>query len=244
MSWEAKRQDDVITRTGSALQIDEGLRQYMLKVYNYMTLGLLITALVSYTLAITSLGNLFYQPNGQLNGFGWVAVFAPFIIIFMMGSATTAGNSSKAFVLFTIFSALMGISLTNIFWAYTGTSILRVFLITAGTFAGMSLYGYTTKRDMTSVGHFLIMGLWGVVLASIVNLFLRSSALDMTLSVLGVLVFVGLTAYDTWKIKQMYNSNDAENALTSKAIYGALELYLDFINLFLYMLRFFGDRRN
>lgn len=242
MSWETNRQDDVITRSGAV--IDEGLRQYMLKVYNYMTIGLLITAFVSYLLAYTSLGLVFFQANGQPNALGWIAIIAPLFLIFMMGSATVSGNASKAFTLFVVYSALMGISLTTIFWAYTGLSILRVFLITAGMFAGMSLYGYTTKRDLTKFGSFLMMGLIGIIIAMVVNIFLKSPALYMTVSVIGVLVFVGLTAWDTWKIRQMYNGSDEGNMVTSKAIYGALMLYLDFINLFLMLLRFFGDRRN
>lgn len=161
-----------------------------------------------------------------------------------MGSAVSSGNASKAFTLFVVYSALFGISLTTIFWVYTGISILRVFLITAGMFAGMSLYGYTTKRDLTKFGSFMMMGLIGIIIAMVVNIFLKSPALYLTVSVLGVVVFVGLTAWDTWKIRQIYNSGDSDNVVASKAIYGALMLYMDFINLFLYLLRFFGDRRN
>ena len=134
--------------------------------------------------------------------------------------------------------------MTTIFWVYTGISILRVFLITAGMFAAMSLYGYTTKRDLTKFGSFLMMGLFGIIIAMIVNIFLKSPALYLTVSVLGVVIFVGLTAWDTWKIRQIYNGSDSDNVVASKAIYGALMLYMDFINLFLYLLRFFGDRRN
>ena len=150
-------------------------------------------------LAYTSLGLVFFQANGQPNVLGWIAIIAPLFLIFMMGSATVSGNASRAFTLFVVYSALMGISLTTIFWAYTGLSILRVFLITAGMFAGMSLYGYTTKRDLTKFGSFLMMGLIGIIIAMVVNIFLKSPALYMTVSVIGVLVFVGLTAWDTWK---------------------------------------------
>lgn len=244
MSWQTNR-DTTITRTGSALEIDEGLRQYMLKVYNYMTIGLLITAGVSYLLANSGLGLYFFSPEtGAPTGLGWIAILAPFVLIFMMGSAVSSGNSSRAFTLFVVYSALFGISLTTIFWIYTGISILRVFLITAGMFAGMSLYGYTTKRDLTKFGSFMMMGLIGIIIAMVVNIFLKSPALYMTVSVAGVIVFVGLTAWDTWKIRQIYSSHDSENQVTSKAIYGALMLYMDFINLFLMLLRFFGDRRN
>lgn len=243
MAFDTNR-DTVISRTG-ALEIDEGLRQYMLKVYNYMTIGLLITAGVSYFLAMSGLGATFFSPEtGQPNGLGWIAMLAPFALIFMMGSAVSSGNAAKAFTLFIVYSALFGISLTTIFWVYSGISILRVFLITAGMFAGMSLYGYTTKRDLTKLGSFMTMGLIGIIIAMIVNIFLKSPALYFTVSVLGVVIFTGLTAWDTWKIREIYNGRDSNNVMTSKAIYGALMLYMDFVNLFLYLLRFFGDRRN
>ena len=243
MAFDTNR-DSVISRTG-ALEIDEGLRQYMLKVYNYMTIGLLITAGVSFFLAKSSLGLLFFSAEtGQPTLAGWIAILAPFALIFMMGSAVSSGNAAKAFTLFVAYSGLFGVSLTTIFWAYTGISILRVFLITAGMFAAMSLYGYTTKRDLTKFGSFMMMGLIGIIIAMFVNIFLKSPALYFTTSVLGVVIFVGLTAWDTWKIREIYNGHDADNVITSKAIYGALMLYMDFINLFIYLLRFFGDRRD
>lgn len=244
MSWENRNDTDVIARSGASLEIDEGLRRYMLQVYNYMTLGLLLTAFVSYLFSVTPLGLMFFDPKGQPNLLGWIAIFAPFVLIFMLSSAVASGNAAKAFSLFVVYSGLLGVSLTTVFWAYTGLSILRVFLITAGTFAAMSLYGYTTNRNLTTVGSFLTMGLFGIIIASIVNIFLKSEALYFTVSVLGVAVFVGLTAWDTYKIRDMYNENDAQNQVTSKAIYGALMLYLDFVNLFLMLLRFFGNRRN
>ncbi len=244
MSWETDRSENVIVRSGAAVQIDEGLRKYMLQVYNYMTIGLLITTLVSFALAHSSLSGIFYKPDASLTIAGWIAILSPFALIFMMSSAVSQGNSGKALVLFCAFSALMGVSLTTIFWVYSALSIVKTFLITAGTFAGMSLYGYTTGRDLTKFGSFLIMGLWGVILAMLVNFFIKSAAFDLTLSVIGVLLFVGLTAFDTWKIRRMYSEGDAENVMTSKAIFGALDLYLDFINLFLYLLRFFGSRRD
>ncbi|MBO4521485.1 MAG: Bax inhibitor-1/YccA family protein [Alphaproteobacteria bacterium] len=244
MSFNSDR-DFIISRTSSAVEIDEGLRQYMLKVYNYMTIGLLITAGVSYLLANSGLGAMFFMPEtGEPNALGWIAIIAPFFLVFMMGSAVTSGNAAKAFVLFILYSGLMGVSLTTIFWAYTGLSILRVFLITAGMFAGMSLYGYTTKRDLTKMGAFMMMGLIGIIIAAVVNIFLRSPALYFAVSVCSVVVFVGLTAWDTWKIREVYNEHDSENMMTSKAICGALQLYLDFINLFITLLRFFGDRKN
>lgn len=244
MSWDERSEADVVARAGAGVEIDEGLRRYMLKVYNYMTLGLSVTAFVSYLFSVTSLGLMFFSANGQPNMLGWVAIFAPLVLIFMLSSAVTSGNAAKAFTLFIVYSALLGVSLTTIFWAYTGLSVLRVFLITAGTFAATSLYGYTTNRDMTKFGGFLTMGLLGIIIATIVNMFLRSPAVYYTISIVSVFVFVGLTAWDTMKIREMYEENDAENQVTSKAIYGAFMLYLDFINLFLTLLRFFGDRRN
>lgn len=246
MSWETKREESVITRSGDAVQIDEGLRKYMLQVYNYMTIGLLITAFVSYFLAHSSLSSVFYhvsRESVELTVTGWIAILSPFALIFMMQNAISNGKGSTAFMLFCAFSVLEGISLTTIFWVYSPMAITRTFLVTAGTFAGMSLYGYTTKRDLTRFGSFLIMGLWGLVLAMLANIFfIRSSSFDLTLSCLGVLLFVGLTAFDTWKIRNIYNENDAENVMTSKAVFGALDLYLDFLNLFLYLLRLFGRK--
>lgn len=244
MSFDSNR-DFIISRTSSAVEMDEGLRQYMLKVYNYMTIGLLITAGVSYLLANSGLGAMFFMPEtGEPNALGWIAIIAPLFLVFMMGSAVTSGNAGKAFTLFIIYSGLIGISLTTIFWAYTGLSILRVFLITSGTFAAMSLYGYTTKRDLTKMGAFMTMGLIGIIIAAIVNIFLKSPAMYFAVSVCTVIVFVGLTAWDTWKIREVYNERDSENMMTTKAIFGALQLYLDFINLFITLLRFFGDRKD
>ena len=173
-----------------------------------------------------------------------VAVLLPFVLVFMMGSAVRTGNAAKALTLFVVFSAAFGVSMTTIFWAYTGLSILRVFLITAGMFLSMSLYGYTTKRDLTKFGSFLMMGLFGIIIAMVVNIFVRSAPLDFVVSVLGVLIFTGLTAFDTFKAREMYSESDSAEMSNAKAIFGALDLYMDFINLFLYMLRFFGDRRN
>ena len=244
MSFDSNR-DFVISRTSSAVEMDEGLRQYMLKVYNYMTIGLLITAGVSYLLANSALSTIFFMPEtGEPNALGWIAIIAPLFLVFMMTSAVTSGNAAKAFTLFVVYSGLMGISLTTIFWAYTGLSILRVFLITAGMFAAMSLYGYTTKRDLTKMGSFMMMGLIGIIIASIVNIFLKSPGLYFVVSVCSVFIFVGLTAWDTWKIREIYNERDSSNMMTSKAIFGALQLYLDFINLFITLLRFFGDRKD
>lgn len=242
MSFDYQR-DTVVTR--AAAMVDEGLRQYMLKVYNYMTLGLLVTAFVSYGLAHSTLAALFFNMQaGTLSGLGWVAVLLPFALVFMMGAAVRTGNAAKALTLFVIFSAAFGVSMTTVFWAYTGLSILRVFLITAGMFLTMSLYGYTTKRDLTKFGSFLMMGLFGIIIAMVVNIFVKSAPLDFAVSVLGVLIFTGLTAFDTFKAREMYSESDSAEMTNAKAIFGALDLYMDFINLFLYMLRFLGDRRN
>ncbi|MBR1778715.1 MAG: Bax inhibitor-1/YccA family protein [Alphaproteobacteria bacterium] len=244
MSFDSNR-DFIISRSSTAVEVDEGLRQYMLKVYNYMTIGLLITAGVSYLLANSALGAMFFSPEtGEPNLLGWIAIFAPLVLVFMISSAVTSGNAGKAFTLFIFYSGVTGISLTTLFWAYTGLSLLRVFLITSAMFAAMSLYGYTTKRDLTKFGTFLIMGLFGIIIAMIVNIFLKSTALYFTISVCSVVIFTGLTAWDTWKISKAYSERDSENMMTSKAIFGALALYLDFINLFITLMRFFGDRRN
>ncbi len=227
--------------------VDAGLRSYMLKVYNYMTLGLAITGFAGYLLVKTGLIMHLYSASStggmSLNILGWIVLLAPLALVFMFSSAVNKLNVKKAQAIFFIFSTLMGLSIANVLLAYTGASVLKVFLITAGTFGGMSLYGYTTKKDLTGVGNFLIMGLWGIILASLVNLFFQSSAMDFAISCIGVVIFVGLTAYDTQKIRSMYNSYDSGEVADAKAISGALSLYLDFINLFLMLIRLFGERR-
>ncbi len=230
--------------------IDQGLRSYMLQVYNYMAIGLLITAATSIgmfklTFVDTGAG---LQPTalGQTL-FGsplmWVIVLAPVALVFVLSFGIQKMSVGAAQLTFWGYSALMGVSLTTIFVAYTSQSITQVFFITAATFGAMSLYGYTTKRDLTGFGSFLFMGLIGIVIASIVNIFIGSSALGFAISILGVLIFTGLTAYDTQKIKEMYFAGDDRTTAGRKAIMGALSLYLDFINLFLMLLRLFGDRR-
>ena len=220
-----------------AAGIDEGLRGYMLRVYNYMSAGLVLTGGVAYaTSQSPALLELIY---GNTLVF-WVVMLAPLgLIIFGFRPSVSAATAQ---VIYWLFSALMGLSLAYVFLAYTGASVARVFFITAGTFAGMSLYGYTTKRDLTGIGSFLIMGLIGLIIASIVNIFMQSAAMEWVISVIGVLIFVGLTAYDTQKIKQSYNEADGSEIMTKKAVFGALRLYLDFINLFLFLLRLFGNR--
>ncbi|MEJ8574790.1 Bax inhibitor-1/YccA family protein [Microbaculum marinum] len=226
--------------------IDEGLRAYMLQVYNYMAIGLAVTGVVAlgaFTMAFS---------GGQLTAFGnaiyvsplkWVIIFAPLAMVFLLSARLNSMSLGGAQLAFWGFAALMGLSLSSIFLVYTGTSIARVFFITAASFGALSLYGYTTKKDLSGWGSFLFMGLIGVIIASVVNIFLASSALQFAISVIGVLVFAGLTAYDTQQIKEMYSANDDGTMSGRKAIMGALRLYLDFINLFVMLLSLFGNRQ-
>lgn len=226
--------------------VDEGLRQYMLKVYNYMAGGLCLTALAAYLVANTSLIRLFFNvtPQGiSMSGLGWLFLFAPLLMVFAFGWVLQRGTLQQVRAMFWGFSAVMGISLTPVLMAYTQASVARVFLITAAMFGGMSLYGYTTKKDLSAMGSFLIMGVWGLVIASIINIFFQSPGLSYAVSIVGVLVFTGLTAYDTQAIRQIYYGSDNEDTIARKAIAGALNLYMDFINMFLYLLRLMGDRR-
>jgi uncharacterized protein len=236
-------------QTGTAVQIDEGLRSYMLKVYNYMSAGLGITgvaAVLTYMAAVdTSTGTRQLTSFGQMIFTGplmWVLVFAPVALVFFLSFRIHKMSVAAAQTTFWVYAALVGISFASLGLVYTHGSIARVFLITAGTFGAMSLYGYTTKRDLTGFGSFLFMGLIGLIIASLVNLFFASSAMTFVISVVGVLIFTGLTAYDTQKIKEMYFENDEVAVMGRKAIMGALSLYLDFINLFLSLLRLFGNR--
>ena len=228
--------------------IDEGLRQYMLKVFNYMGMGLCITALSAYIIANTSL--LFYMLKinsaGQITGLsaiGWIVTFAPLFLIFQFYSALRNGSYATVQILFWTYSALVGASLGTILIAYTASSITRVFLITAAMFGTMSLIGYTTKRDLTAFRSFLMMGLVGVIIASIVNIFMNSSGMYYMLSYVSVVLFTGFTAYDIQKIKGMYIAGDNEEMSSRKAISGALALYLDFLNLFIALIRIMGDRK-
>lgn len=219
--------------------IDQGLRSYMLGVYNYMAGGVAITGLVAYF--VSTQPQLLQTLFGT--GLSWVVMLAPFAFILVLSFGIHKLSASATQMLFWAFTAVMGLSLSTIFIAYTGTSIARVFFISAGSFAALSLYGYTTKRDLTGFGSFLIMGLFGLILASIVNIFLASTALQFMISVIGVLVFAGLTAYDTQRIKSMYYEGDGAEVATKKSVMAALTLYLDFLNLFLMLLRLMGDRR-
>jgi len=236
----------------TAAVVDEGLRAYMLKVYNYMATGILLTgiiALLTFKMSVvtndsgsivglTQMGNAIY-----LSGLKWLVMLAPLGIVFYMSFGINKMSASKAQTTFWVFAALMGLSLSSILLVYTGMSVTRVFFITSATFGAMSIYGYTTKKDLTGWGSFLLMGLIGILIASLVNIFLKSPAVYFIVSVLGVLIFVGLTAYDTQKIKNMYFESDSSEVSSKKAVMGALTLYLDFINLFIMLLRLFGQRR-
>ena len=248
MAFETERSTWVQGRA-SAAEIDVGLRQYMLRVYNYMASGLALTGIFAALVANTpALRELFFQvgPYGGASPtpLGWVAIIAPLGLVMAFSFGLARMQASTAQALFWLYAGLMGISLSSIFMVYTATSITRVFFITAASFAGLSLYGYTTQRSLSAFGSFLVMGLWGLVIASLVNIFLASSMLTFIMSVAGVLIFAGLTAYDTQKIKEMYWVGDGGEVAAKKAVMGALTLYLDFINLFLMLLRFFGDRRD
>lgn len=236
---------ELYSKTESA-SVDAGLRSYMQKIYNFMAGGLCVTGLAAWIVANTSLITLFFNITPQsisLSGLGWVAFLAPLVMVFAFGWVARSGSAKQVQLLFWSYAALMGVGLTPIFLLYTQSSLVRVFLITAGSFGALSLYGYTTKRDLTGVGSFLYMGLFGLIIAMLVNLFLKSSGLDWALSFIGVGIFSGLTAYDTQRLREIYSSVDSSETLSKKALVGALSLYLDFINLFLYLLRFLGDRK-
>lgn len=228
-----------LSAAGSATPVDAGLRRYMLSVYNYMAAGLGITSLVAYAAVSTG----FYQ---QIAGTPliWLVMLAPLGAVLFLSFRVERMSIGTAQAVFWGFAAIMGLSLAGIFLIYTGTSIARVFFISAGTFAAMSLYGYSTSRDLSRFGSFLFMGLIGIVLAGVVNIFVASSALQFAISVIGVLLFTGLTAYDTQRIKQVYLTAGAGGDLAKSTLMGALTLYLDFINLFVMLLQLTGDRRD
>jgi FtsH-binding integral membrane protein len=219
--------------------IDPGLRRYMLRVYNFMAGGLIVSGLTGYAAAQTG----FYQ---QIAGTPliWVVMLAPLAAVFFLSFRIERMSFAAAQLTFWIYAILMGLSLSGIFLVYTDASIARAFFIAAATFGAMSLYGYMTGRDLTRFGSFLFMGLIGIILASLVNIFVASAALQFAVSVIGVVLFVGLTAYDTQRIKEIYIESDEREALSKKALIGALTLYLDFINLFVMLLQLTGERRD
>jgi uncharacterized protein len=218
--------------------IDAGLRVYMQRVYSYMAGGLALTGIVAYVAASSG----FYQAVAA-TPLIWIVMLAPLGFVLVLSFGIQRISASTAVALFWIYAAVMGLSLGSIFLVFTGISIARVFFITAATFGAMSLYGYTTRSDLSGFGSFLLMGLIGIVIASIVNIFVGSSVLQFAISVIGVIVFVGLTAYDTQRIREMYLDSDTNEVEGKKAILGALALYLDFINLFVMLLHLFGQRR-
>ncbi len=216
--------------------IDEGLRSYMLSVYNYMGIALALSGLVAYIVGTTP---ALYGPI-LMSPLKWVVMLAPLGFIFFLGAKIQSMSLSTAQLTFWAFAAVMGLSLSTVFIAFTGASVARVFFITAASFGALSLYGYTTKRDLSGMGSFLFMGLIGIIIASIVNMFIGSSAVQFAISVIGLLVFAGLTAYDTQRIKEMYHELDNSDVMGRKALMGALSLYLNFINMFMFLLHFFG----
>ena len=224
---------------------DAGLRSYMLSVYNYMASGVLLTGIVAMLFANSSLINLIVNPaTGQATALFWIALFAPLAIVFGLSFGINRISAGTAQALFWVYAALVGVQFSSLFLVYTGASIAQAFFATAAAFLGLSLYGYTTKRDLSGFGTFLIMGVVGLFVAMLLNLFLRSPGLNLAISAIGVLIFAGLTAYDTQKIKSIYFAVAGHGeALAKTAVIGALNLYLDFINMFLFLLRFMGDRR-
>ena len=240
--------------TADTAVLDAGLRAYMLRVYNWMASGLLLTGVVAYSIANTSLIELFYHqvatPRGiavQPTILGYAAIFAPLVFTMVLSFGVNRLSRSATQALFWAFAAAMGASIANIFLIYSGASIARVFFVTAATFAGMSLYGYTTKADLSKMGSFLLMGLFGIIIASLVNMFIGSTMLQFAISVIGVLVFVGLTAYDTQRIKGDYVQfayAEGSDGAAKRSVFDALSLYLNFINLFMLLLQLFGNRNS
>lgn len=227
----------------SAAEIDEGLRAYMLTVYNYMASALALTGLAAYVTANTpALFLLFYSALGAPTMLGYVAMFSPLAFVLALNFGINRMSASTTQMVFWGFAVVMGLSLSNILLMYTGASVAKTFFVTAAAFGALSLYGYTTKKNLSGMGSFLIMGLFGLIIASVVNMFLQSGPMDFIISIIGVLIFAGLTAYDTQRIKLMYLESDHSETASKKAIMGALSLYLDFINMFLFLLRFMGNR--
>jgi len=240
-------------RTGVAERaaIDVGLRAYMLRVYNYMAAGVALTGVVAWLIFNAAVQT---SASGQLvlTSFGQTIYGGPVMIVLFLGTLGIVFflsfrinrlQTGTALALFMLYAGLLGVMLSSIFLTYTHGSIARTFFISAASFGALSLYGYTTQRDLSPIGSFLVMGLFGLILAMVVNMFLKSTGLDFAISAIGVLIFAGLTAWDTQRIKEMYSVNDDGTVAGRKAVMGALTLYLDFINLFLFLLRFLGDRR-
>jgi FtsH-binding integral membrane protein len=249
---EFDRQYSSAVRSGAGARaeaIDQGLRAFMLGIYNNMALGLAVTGIVAYGAFVAAI-----DQTGNLTAFGqaiyasplrWVVMLAPLAFVFGLSAGVNRLQPATARLVFLAFAAVMGLSMSSIFLVFTGTSIARTFFVAAASFGALSLYGYTTKRDLTGMGSFLFMGVIGLVIAMLVNLFLASSALQFAISVIGVLVFAALTAYDTQRLKNTYAFVAGDQVAAGRAsIIGALQLYLDFINLFMFLLQFMGNNRN
>jgi len=236
--------------TGAQKSVDLGLRSYMLKVYNYMAIALTITGLMAYLVAnVSPVTQMFFlvTPSGMIRGMtalGTVAIFAPMFLAFYFSFGLASHSIDKSRTLFWIYAGLMGISIAAISMQYTGESVARTFFVTAATFGATSIYGYTTKRDLTTFSSFLTMGVFGLIIASLVNIFFQSPAIYLATSLLGVAIFIGLIAYDTQKIKSLYYSVGGGLLGEKMAISAAFSLYLDVINLFIYLLRFMGNRKD
>jgi uncharacterized protein len=240
MTNPAPRSTEIVTARMSQAAIDAGLRQFMISVYNYMASGLGLTGIVAYGAAEAGL----YASLIDTPMLFWGVTLAPLALVLLLSFRIEKMSLGAAKTAFWAYAALVGLSLSGIFFVYTGTSIARTFFITAATFLAMSLFGYTTRADLARTASFLLMGLVGILIASIVNLFLASSIVQLAISVVGVIVFVGLTAYDTQRTKEIYLNSDSPAIAGKKAIMGALALYLDFLNLFILLMQLTGNRRN
>jgi len=236
-------------RDAKSASYDMGLRAYMLSVYNYMASALALTGLTAYAAAnFPPLRDMLYAvgASGQvgLTGLGWLVAFAPLAFVLFMSFGLNSMSLQTLKATFWGYAAIMGLSLSSLLLVYTGASVVKAFFITSILFGSMSIWGYTTKRDLTGMGNFLMIGLFGVIIASLINIFLASSGLEFIMSILVVVIFTGLTAYDTQKLKAIYYSTVGNDLVANKlAIMGALSLYMDFINLFVQLVRFFGERR-
>ncbi len=229
--------------TRAGVDYDAGLRSYMLGIYNYMALALAVTGVAALGTAYFAATNPAVAQALYASPLRWVIMFAPLGFVMVMSFGINRLSTAALQATFWAFAAVMGVSMSWIFMVFTGTSIVQTFFVTAAAFGGLSLYGYTTKRNLSGMGSFLVMGLIGLIIASIVNIFLASSALSFAISVIGVLIFAGLTAYDTQRLKMEYNMVAGNAAVMARAtIMGALSLYLNFINMFMFLLQFMGSR--
>ena len=242
MAWPDPRATGARTypgQAGTGEAFDEGLRAYMLKIYNYMASGVLLTGVVAMLFARSGMAEQVLLGGGAL---AWIIMLSPLAIVFAMSFGQGKFSAGTLQAMYWGFAVLMGLSLSSIFLMYTGASIATTFFATAGAFAGLSLFGYTTKKNLQGMGTFLVMGVIGLIIASVINIFLQSSTLTLAVSFIGVLIFAGLTAYDTQRLKREYQYLRGTEFAGKAVIMGALSLYLDFINMFLFLLRFMGSR--